>query len=302
MQQVEVVFGATVIAIEAGRLVSAIAKKIGELQGNRAEDRCKRLMEAARQLKTLLEERYQSKTEDSIGVFNDAMTCLGDIKDYVERAEDNGLFQDALEVWWRQRYHNILARAEKLRDVFTIGPLSRTDFNPLWRLDPDGKVRPTATFVLAKPSEIKFDDKAESRGKGRIPEFGAVVCHRLKESPLSLQSLGLYPRLQDRCAHVQQLRGVAKIKNEFYVFFQDCSSCQTLNQLCVGKNLPSDPSDRLDIAYGIARAFARCHQYGVILKAMSDMTIVMDTWPPESNKLTPILTGLEHMRNVNQFQ
>lgn len=80
-------------------------------------------------------------------------------------------------------------------DVFTVRPFARTDFNPLKWLDPGGKVCPTKTFVLTKPWKITFDDLAESTGRGTIWEFGAVVCHWLKDSLLSLQLLGLYPSL-----------------------------------------------------------------------------------------------------------
>ena len=279
---------------EIGRLVLHIGEKISQVRDNRAKERCLRLMNEAELVQTLLSARPQAV--DSSAIAFEAQSCVSEINGYVTSMIDGTLIDDALEVWWNRRYINILAKAAQVKERFTFELLTRTDFHPLTRHGPGG--RPRATFQVANLSSIQFQDVNRSTGRGTVDPHGNVICHKLKDSKLSLESLEIYPRLQER-AYVQQLKGLAEIDGHLYVFMQDCSSYPTLNKLCVDQKLPSDLVSRVEIALKIAQTVAWYHRSNVILKAIHDTSIAMEQCGDK--KWTPILTGLEHMRHVSDL-
>ncbi|KAH8683728.1 kinase-like domain-containing protein [Ilyonectria robusta] len=295
MQQVGLGVGITAVAFETGRLVKEIGKMIRDFRGNRARDRCAKLQVEAEKLNRLLH-IMPGAVNNSVGIANEAQSCMADIKDYTDRMANSGMLDDAVEVWWQRRYDIILARTRRVSEALTVGLLARTDFNPLGRLGTDGRVRPVSPITIADPTVITFDD-ARSTGYGIIEGHGHVVFRRLKDSQYSLEALDLYQRLQER-SYVQQLRGLTEVEGQVYVVMQDCSSHKTLNKLCAEEKLPLDLPSRIEIAWHLARTFAWHHRSYILVKAASDESIFMKR---ANQTFIPILTGLEHMRSLYEL-
>lgn len=276
---------------EIGHILAHIGEMISRVHDNRAKERCMRLKEEGELIHTLLTARPQAI--DSYAIASEARSCISEIVGYINDTISGTFLGEAVEVWWKKEHIKILAKAARLRERFTLELLTRTAFDPLTGHGPGG--RPHATFQVTDQSSIHFEG---STGRGIINPYGKVICHELKESKLSQESLEIYPKLQER-AYVQQLKGLAEIHGRLYVFMQDCSSYPTLNKLCVDRGLPSDLVSRVEIASKIAQTIAWYHRSDVILKAIYDTSIAMHMDQCGDNKWTPILTGLEHMRHVS---
>ncbi|KAH8768244.1 kinase-like domain-containing protein [Diaporthe sp. PMI_573] len=302
MEQAGVAISITAVVMETGRLVMEISKMAKTMMDHRARGRCEKLQVELDKLTRLLN-GMRGPINESVGIVKEAEDCGKKIEEYVTHMANTGIVSDAVEIWWRGRYDGILAEARRVNQDLTVGLLARTDFNPLDHLGPGGKARAVQTMFLSHRS-ITFND-TRSMGRGTIAQHGAVVCHRLESSPISLESLAMYPRLQER-SYVQQLRGIAELNNQLYIVMQDCSSHKTLNELlCDKRGWPCDMAAKVEIAFCIAKTFAWYHRSDMILKSASDEYIYMEertceTTVTESAEktYTPILTGLEHMRNL----
>lgn len=272
---------------EIGHFLAHVGQMISQVHDNRAKERCIRLREEVELIHTLLIARPQAI--DSYPIASEARSCISEIIGYINNTISGTLLSEAVEVWWKKEYIKILAKAARLRERFTLELLTRTAFDPLTG------GRPHATFQITDQSSIQFHG---STGRGIVDPYGNVICHELKESKFTQESLEIYPKLQER-AYVQKLKGLAEINGRLYVFLQDCSSYPTLNKLYADRELPSDLVSRVEIALKIAQTIAWYHRSDVILKAIHDTSIVMDQCG--DNKWTPTLTGLEHMRHVSDI-
>lgn len=132
--------------------------------------------------------------------------------------------------------------------------------------------------------------------RGTINNIGQVVCYKIELTRSMPDFLKIYKNIQAG-AYVQRLFGTVKLKENYYVVMQDLEDGQTLAAACRDGSLPSDPLSRVSLAYDVAKTMAWYHNAQLMLKSVSDDTIVLQEL--SSGRLAPFLIRLQNARHVS---
>lgn len=166
-------------------------------------------------------------------------------------------------------------RAEKFSSASILG--LKTDFEP-------------KDFVS---SSFKSDDASIKRGT--IDGVGKVICYKIALTSSMPEFLMIYKNIQSG-AYVQRLYGTVKLQDDYYVVMQDLDDNQTLAAACQDGGLPDTPLSRISLAYDLAKTMAWYHHAQLLLKSVSDHTVVLQQL--NSGRLAPFLTKLQNARHV----
>ena len=97
-------------------------------------------------------------------------------------------------------------------------------------------------------------------------------------------------------ALVQSFYGICERNGKKYAVMEDLRNQPTLAVAIESKLLPNDGSTRMRIAYDLANTIAYLHSVGIIIKSMSDDTVVLRRL--DGGTFQPCLTNLETARMV----
>lgn len=150
-------------------------------------------------------------------------------------------------------------------------------------------------FVLKDDSTLKFDDPDTSIGRGSIKDVGRVVCYKIVLSSSTPENLKIYRNIQAG-AFVQRFYGTLKANDNYYVVMEELDEDNTLRKACHTGSLPKSLLERVDLAYNVAKTMAWYHRAQLLLKSVSDNTVVLKQM--RSGNIIPFLTRLENARHV----
>lgn len=97
-------------------------------------------------------------------------------------------------------------------------------------------------------------------------------------------------------ALVQSFYGICERNGKKYAVVEDLRNEPTLAAAVKSNLLPNDSPTRLRIAYDLANTIAYFHSVGILIKSLSDETVVLRRL--EGGNLQPCLTNLETARMV----
>lgn len=97
-------------------------------------------------------------------------------------------------------------------------------------------------------------------------------------------------------ALVQSFYGICERNGKKYAVMEDLRNEPTLAAAVKSNLLPNDTPTRLRIAYDLANTIAYFHSVGILIKSLSDETVVLRRL--EGGNLQPCLTNLETARMV----
>lgn len=159
---------------------------------------------------------------------------------------------------------------------------------------------PTGTlsggFPLSDEVNITFESEDRSIGRSYIRGVGNVICFRTELSTSSRVSLEIYQKIQAG-AYVQRCYGVAQRDGVFYAVMEDTTGEETLAGACRRNALPAAVLERVHLAYDLSKTVAWYHRAEMLLKSISDDTIILKRLP--SGKSCTVLTRLENARHVS---
>jgi hypothetical protein len=156
------------------------------------------------------------------------------------------------------------------------------------------KVQPD--FVLGEGLTVAFDSKEPYNGRGSLKGVGNIICYPILPSITAKENLDIYLGLQEG-AYVQRFYGTLKADERYYAVMEDFEGEITLNQACREHLLPASLLERADLAADLAKSVAWFHRADVVLKSISDRTVMLKKMP--SGKIYPFLTNLENLRTVS---
>jgi hypothetical protein len=162
-----------------------------------------------------------------------------------------------------------------------------------------GLRKPTCDFSLNSFSNIVFDPSA-AIGRGHLNEVvGEVVCYQIPVENFTKKNLDIYRSIQTG-AYVQRLYGTLETNNRYYAVMQDLEGGTTLAQACQENTLPQTMLERASLAYDVAKTVAWYHQAELLLRSITDTTVILKTLP--TGKVCPFLTRLHNSRHVSRAQ
>jgi hypothetical protein len=118
-------------------------------------------------------------------------------------------------------------------------------------------------------------------------------------STSSQASLEIYQKIQTG-AFVQRYYGIAQRESNLYAIMEYLDEEETLARTCLDNSLPAAILERVQLAYDLSKTMAWYHRAEMLLKSVSDHTIVLKKLP--SGRLCPILTRLENARHVSESE
>ena len=127
-----------------------------------------------------------------------------------------------------------------------------------------------------------------------------VHCKPVEEGLMRFGQKGprhaaIYSKLSAR-TRVHPFYGIAQHEGKRWTVFGDLRSCSTLAKAIRGSELPKDASERANIALEIAFTLAYLHSVEILLKQLSDNTVLL---VKEQDRLIPYLTEVEQARLVS---
>jgi serine/threonine protein kinase len=142
---------------------------------------------------------------------------------------------------------------------------------------------------------ITFTDTEQNRGKSHITDIGDVVCYNIEPPKLSYAAIQVYQKLQS-VAFIQRYHGIAQRDNRVYAVMEDLDNLETLASVYQDQSRSLSLEERLVVAQDLARTVAWYHRGEVILKSISDNSIILK----KSSKGTYrcLLKGTEKARSV----
>jgi hypothetical protein len=146
---------------------------------------------------------------------------------------------------------------------------------------------------------ITFESEDESIGRGYIEGIGNVVCYQMQLSTSSRASLEIYEKIQAG-AFVQRYYGIVQRESKLYAIMEHLDENQTLARACLGNSLPKTTLERVQLAYDLSKTMAWYHRAEILLKSVSDHTIILKGLP--SGRLCPVMTRLENARHVSEAE
>lgn len=152
------------------------------------------------------------------------------------------------------------------------------------------------TDFQAKDFTFSFESQDGLLKRGTVNSVSQIVCYKIELTRSMLESLKIYSNIQAG-AYVQRLFGTVKLNENYYVVMQDLEDGKTLASACKDGGLPDTPLARVSLAYDIAKTMAWYHNAQLLLKSVSDHTIVLQEL--SSERLAPFLTKLQNARHVS---
>jgi serine/threonine protein kinase len=140
-------------------------------------------------------------------------------------------------------------------------------------------------------------------GPGFSGTFGgrAIVLANVNEDEMKIGRSGsrhveVYKRISVG-ALVQSFYGICERNGKKYAVMEDLRNQPTLAVAVKSNLLPNDSPTRMRIAYDLANTIAYLHSVGIIIKSMSDDTVVLRRL--DGGTFQPCLTNLETARVVS---
>jgi hypothetical protein len=143
---------------------------------------------------------------------------------------------------------------------------------------------------------ITFTDAGRNRGKSHITGVGDVVCYEIEPSKLSYATILVYQKLQSG-AFIQRYYGIARSGDRLYVVMEDLDNFDTLADVYQDNSRSFSLEERLVLAQDLSRTIAWYHRGEVILKSISDGSIVLKKSP--KGKYHCFLKDTEKARSVS---
>lgn len=139
-------------------------------------------------------------------------------------------------------------------------------------------------YMAGDPFSGTFDNKAVIFKK---------IMNTLQRLPRLVK---IYEKISN-IARVQQLYAVALIDSHQYALMQKLEVDRTLSSAIKSRDLSrSSLSHRLAFAYELAATVSALHSSGLLVKIISDMTVIVQRGPQD--QILPLLSGLENAREV----
>lgn len=134
---------------------------------------------------------------------------------------------------------------------------------------------PTSQFSsVYSDLTITFTDTEHNRGKSHIEGIGDVVCYEIEPSKLSYATIQVYQKLQSG-AFIQHYHGISQNGNRLYAVMEDLDNFDTLADMYQDASRSFSLEERLVLAQDLSRTVAWYHRGEVILKSISDGSIVL---------------------------
>ncbi|PKK52662.1 hypothetical protein CI102_5206 [Trichoderma harzianum] len=151
------------------------------------------------------------------------------------------------------------------------------------------------TEFQAKDFTFSFESHDGLLKRGTVNSASQTVCYKIELTRSMPEFLKIYKNIQAG-AYVQRLFGTVKLGENYYVVMQDLEDGKTLASACRDNGLPDTPLARVSLAYDIAKTMAWYHNAQLLLKSVSDHTIVLQEL--SSGRLAPFLTKLQNARHI----
>ncbi|KAN0094155.1 kinase-like protein [Hyaloscypha variabilis] len=309
-------------------IINRIIQKIKEVRTFKTK--CAALGEHAQLLQALLK-RHKSAVE-SFQTLTDFHACLERIEAFVSSCKSLSVLDVSLEVFVKRTYPALLKEISALKNTFLLesvteilsregiafqnikdtqisiaqeqtsqkeilvslrqlnqAELARKEslFSSMQATTPDGNL------LLNIDINITFESEDHSVGQGHIEGLGTVVCFKMP-STSSLASLAIYRKIQAG-AFVQRFYGIVQRESNFYAIMEYLDEKETLARACKDNSLPATILERVQLAYDLSKTMAWYHRAEMLLKSVSDHTIILKKLP--SGRICPILTRLENARH-----
>lgn len=152
------------------------------------------------------------------------------------------------------------------------------------------------TEFQAKDFTFSFESQDGLLKRGTVNGVSQIVCYKIELTRSMPEFLKIYKNIQAG-AYVQRLFGTVKLNENYYVVMQDLEDGRTLVSACRDGGLPDTPLARVSLAYDIAKTMAWYHNAQLLLKSVSDHTIVLQEL--SSGRVAPFLTKLQNARHVS---
>ncbi|KAL7962116.1 kinase-like domain-containing protein [Trichoderma compactum] len=312
---------------ESTALLFALIKKINEVRGLKKE--CEALGNRATILVHLLDKNRDAITSfRRLGQFT---ACLNRIDAFVSAINQSRFYDKASRLFWTQEYLSLTGEVLSIKSIFLVESvaeiLSREDLvsqqlgsvlktrgtqkeivlylQASAKLVEDG----TTDWLSSAPivelhtefQEEDFTFSFESQDglfkRGAVNNVGQVVCYKIELTRSMPEFLKMYTHIQAG-AYVQRLLGTVKINENYHVVMQDLEDGKTLASACRDGGLPNTPLARVSLAYDVAKTMAWYHNARLLLKSVSDHTIVLQEL--SSGRIAPFLTKFQNARYILQ--
>ncbi|KAN0070870.1 hypothetical protein V8E54_011035 [Elaphomyces granulatus] len=309
-------------------IINRVIQKIREVRTFKTK--CEALGKHARLLQTLLQKH--SSAVESFQTLRDLQACLKRIEGFVSSCKLFSVLDVSLEVFVKRTYPALLKEISELKEIFLLESVTEIlskegvvfqNINDvqnsiahektsqkeilvsLRQLNQAERARRESPFTLMPAVipdgnlplyddiNISFESEDHTIGRSHIEGLGAVVCFQMQPST-SLPSLDIYRKLQTG-SFVQRFYGIAKRENKSYAIMECLDGEESLARACQDKSLPETILKRVQLAYDLSKTMAWYHRAEMLLKSVSDHTIILKKLP--SGRLCPILTRLENARH-----
>ncbi|KAH8753766.1 kinase-like domain-containing protein [Hyaloscypha sp. PMI_1271] len=288
-------------------IVWRIGKKVKEIIF--FKKRCLGLYDHAELLRRILE---RNKSEiNNFETLVQFTKCLTDIEQFVDGCQkSHTLGGITVEVLFKHRYQRLMRDLAAAKDVFALesssevlhrefvnGEEAKTQLSAISSsisnieksVDELRKANqeserlkklpnmaiPTSQFPsVYSDLTITFTDTEHNRGKSHIEGIGDVVCYEIEPSKLSYATIQVYQKLQSG-AFIQHYHGISQNGNRLYAVMEDLDNFDTLADMYQDASRFFSLEERLVLAQDLSRTVAWYHRGEVILKSISDGSIVL---------------------------
>ncbi|KAK4068917.1 hypothetical protein Trihar35433_5496 [Trichoderma harzianum] len=321
----ELAFAVQGCMTESTTLLIALIKKINEVRG--LKKKCEALGHQACILIYLLGKNGDAITSfKTLGQFT---ACLNRIDAFVSAIKQSRFLERSLKLYWTHEYQSLTSEISSVKSIFIVESvaeiLSREDLiskqlgNVLKtqgeqkeillylqesaKLIEGGKVDSLSSAPIvelhtdfqAKDFTFSFESQDGLLKHGTVNSASQIVCYKIELTRSMPEFLKIYKNIQAG-AYVQRLFGTVKLGENYYVVMQDLEDGKTLASACRDNALPDTPLARVSLAYDIAKTMAWYHNAQLLLKSVSDHTIVLQEL--SSGRLAPFLTKLQNARHI----
>lgn len=153
-------------------------------------------------------------------------------------------------------------------------------------------------FELGESFSLAWSDEKHTSGTGTLEGFGKVVCLEMQIANTTRTFIDIYRDIQEG-AFVQRCLGILRNEKKYYVVMEDLEPQLNLAEAISKDRLPESIVSRLNLVYDLAKTMAWYHRAQLLLKSVSDRSVVLRTLP--SGDVCPVVTGVENSRHVSSF-
>lgn len=128
-----------------------------------------------------------------------------------------------------------------------------------------------------------------------------VICEPVKSQlgasgEKSTRAVLIYSKISGRTL-VQPFYGICEQGDHLCGVFKDLRQCPTLSDMIQKHTLPKSTIARLSVACDVARTMDYLHSVEILLKGLSDRTVVISS---TGGQLTPYIINLDTAREVRR--